>query len=106
MSGSEYGTMCRRLSSVQRAALSSGVTVGLRACALMLGGVEGAARSAADALGADEGMRQRALEKAGIEMFRLGEESLAGLAALPRLSVLMFLNELDRLHSAAAKAQR
>ena len=102
----DYRTMLRTAAEVQGAATAAWLEIASRSSRFLMSGFETLARSAAQPLRVSPEQRQSAIEDAVWTAYTAHEELLRAMTGLPRLAVLIFLNELDlRRGTLARRAQ-
>lgn len=92
----DYRTMLAGMAGVQTAAMAAAVTTTARFAELVLREGQLAGRVLLGALGPPQAMGQEISENAIPSLCERQAEFFHGCAGLPRLSVLVFLGELDR----------
>jgi len=92
---SDYRTMLRTAAQVQGAASAAWLELASRSGKFLMSGFETLVRSAAQPLRVDPEQRQNAIEDAVWTAYTAHEELLRAMTGLPRLAILVFLNELD-----------
>lgn len=91
----DYRTMLRTAAEVQGAATAAWLELASRSGRFLISGFGMLIRSTAQPLRAPPGQRQSAIEDAVWTAYTGHEELLRAMTGLPRLAVLIFLNELD-----------
>jgi len=87
--------MLRTAAQVHGAATAAWLELASRSGRFLLSGFETLARSAAQPLRVAPEQRQNAIEDAVWTAYTAHEELLRAMTGLPRLAILVFLNELD-----------
>ena len=100
---SDYRTMLRTAAQVQGAECAAWFELGSRSGRFLISGFETLARSAAQPLRVGPEQRQNAIEDAFWTAYTAHEELLRAMTGLPRLAILVFLNELDLRRQAATR---
>jgi hypothetical protein len=99
----DYRTMLRTAAQVHGAATAAWLELASRSGRFLLSGFETLARSAAQPLRVAPEQRQNAIEDAVWTAYTAHEELLRAMTGLPRLAILVFLNELDLRRGAVTR---
>lgn len=99
----DYRTMLRTAAQIQGAASAAWIELALRSGRFLISGFETLAGSAAQPLRVGPEQRQNAIEDAVWTAYTAHEELLRAMTGLPRLAMLVFLNELDLRRGAVAR---
>jgi hypothetical protein len=95
--------MLRTVAEVQGAATTAWLELATRSSRFLMSGFETLARSAAQPLRVNPEQRQSASENTVWTAYTAHEELLRAMTGLPRLAMLIFLNELDLRRSNLAR---
>jgi hypothetical protein len=102
---SDYATMLRSVAQVQGAAAAAWMELALRSGRFLVSGAETLIRSMAQPFRAGQDRPQNAIEDAVWTAYSAHEEMLRAMTGLPRLAILVFLNELDLRRQASVPPQ-
>jgi hypothetical protein len=91
----DYRTMLRTAAEVQSAATAAWLELASRSSRFLMSGIETFVRSAAQPLRVSPEQRQSSIEDAVWTAYAAHEELLRAMTGVPRLAILIFLNELD-----------
>jgi len=101
---SDYRIMLRTAAQVQGAASAAWLELASRSGKFLMSGFETLVRSAVQPLRVGPEQRQNAIEDAVWTAYTAHEELLRAMTGLPRVAMLVFLNELDLRRRQVARA--
>jgi hypothetical protein len=102
----DYRTMLAGIAGMQAAAMNAAVSTAVRFAELALRDGEYVTTSLLETLHAPQEAGQSTMENAVTLLYQRQVEFFRGFAGLPRLSLLVFLGELDRIRGPRAAPQR